>query len=102
MQNLERRIAELEKTGSINEGPMTIIIRCMTPGNLDAEIYELHDSKGCQRWTSQLGETEQGLIDRASFETKRNPYGVACLTSDVAKVSHDELLEACGFTLRKR
>jgi hypothetical protein len=79
MRSLERRIAELEKAGSANEGPMTIIIRCMTPGNLEVEIQELHDSKGSQQWKRQTGETEQGLIDRASREVKRDGPGCALL-----------------------
>ena len=77
MQSLERRIAELEKADSTNEGPTTIIIRCMTPGNLEVEIQELHDSKGSQQWTRQPGETEQEFIDRASHEVKRDGPGCA-------------------------
>ena len=72
MQSLERRIAELEKAGAANEGPTTIIIRCMTPGNLDVEIQELHDWKGSQQWQRHPGETEQEFIDRASREVKRD------------------------------
>lgn len=79
MQSLERRIAELEKAGSTGEGPTTIIIRCLTRGNLEVEIQELHDSKGTQQWKRQPGETEQGLIDRASREVKRAGPGCALL-----------------------
>lgn len=79
MQSLERRIAELEKVGSTGDGPMTIIIRPMTPGNLEVEIQELHDSKGCQQWKRQTGETEQEFIDRASREVTRNGPGCALL-----------------------
>lgn len=83
MHSLERRIAELEKAGSTGEGPMTIIIRCMTPGNIDVEIQELHDSKGSQQWKRKPGETEQGLIDRASLEVMRNGPGCALLMAGV-------------------
>lgn len=79
MQSLERRIAELEKAGSTDEGPMTIVIRWMTPGNLDDEIQELHDWKGSQQWKRQPGETEQELIDRATREVTRNGPGCALL-----------------------
>ena len=79
MQSLERRIAELEKASSTNQGPMTIIIRCMTSGNLEVEIQELHDSKGSQQWKRQPGEAEQGFIDRASREVTRNGPGCALL-----------------------
>lgn len=83
MQNLERRIAELEKAGSTGEGPMTIIIRCMTPGNLEVEIQELHDWKGGQQWKRQPRETAQDLIDRASREVTRNGPGCALLMAGV-------------------
>jgi hypothetical protein len=79
MQSLERRIAELEKAGSTGEGPMTIIIRCMTPGNLDVEIQKLHDWKNGQQWMRQPGETEQEFIDRATREVKRDGPGCALL-----------------------
>ena len=79
MPSLERRIAELEKAGSTNDGPMTIIIRLMTCGKLDAEIYKLHDFKGCQQWKRQPGEAEQEFIDRATREVTRNGPGCALL-----------------------
>ena len=79
MQSLERRIAELEKSGSTGEGPQTIIIRGMTPGNLEVEIQELHDSKSGQQWQRQPEETEQEFIDRASRELKRDGLGCALL-----------------------
>ena len=79
MQSLERRIAELEKAGAANEGPTTIIIRSIACGELDAEIYQLHDSKDSQQWQRQSGEVEQEFIDRASREVKRNGRGIALL-----------------------
>ena len=79
MQSLERRIAELEKAGSTGEGPMTIIIRCMTPGHLDVEIHELHDWKGSQQWQRQPEEAEQEFIDRATREVTCNGPGCALL-----------------------
>lgn len=79
MQSLERRIAELEKARSTDEGPMTIVIRWITPGNLKEEIQELHDSKGRQQWERQPGETEDEFIDRASREVKRDGPGCALL-----------------------
>ena len=79
MQSLERRIAELEKAGLTREGPMTIIIRGVMCGKLDAEIYQLHDSKGSHQWQRQPGEAEQEFIDRASREVTRNGRGIALL-----------------------
>ena len=72
MQSLEKRIAELEKGASMDEGPLTIVIRPLTPGNVDEELQELHDQNGSQRWMRQPGETEHELIDRASREVTRN------------------------------
>ena len=83
MQNLERRIAELEKAGSTGGGPTTIIIRCLTRGNLEVEIQELHDSKGGQQWRRQPGEAEQEFIDRATREVKRDGPSCALLMAGV-------------------
>ena len=79
MPSLERRIAELEKAGSIGEGVTTIIVRFMSPENLDGEIQELQDSEGLQQSKRQPGETEQALIDRATLEVKRNGAGCTML-----------------------
>ena len=79
MQNLEKRIAELEKGASMDEGPLTIVIRPLAPGNLDEEVQALRAQNGSQRWTRQPGETEQELIDRASREVTRNGPGCALL-----------------------
>ena len=79
MPSLERRIAELEKAGSTVEGPLTIVIRGLTCGNLHVEIHTLRDSKDGQQWKRQPGETEQEFIDRASREVKRDGPGCALL-----------------------
>ena len=68
---------------------MTIIRRFVSPGHLDAEIYRLRDYDG-KAWTRQPGETEQQLIDRASLEVKRTPWGIASLTADDVAVPHAE------------
>ena len=49
MQSLEKRIAELEKGASMDEGPTTIVIQPLRRGNLDEEVQELHDQNGSQR-----------------------------------------------------
>ena len=88
MQNLEKRIAAMEtKSGPVDN--MTIIRRFVSPGHLDAEIHRLRDDDG-KTWTRQPGETEQELIDRASLEVKRTPWGIASLTADDAEVPHAE------------
>ena len=88
MQRLEKRIAALEAT-SAPADEMTIIRRFVSPGHLDAEILCLRDDD-CKAWTRQPGETEQALIDRASLEVKRTPWGIASLTADDAEVPHAE------------
>ena len=88
MQNLEKRIAALEATTAPTDD-MTIIRRMVRLGHLDAEICRLRDDEG-GLWTRQPGETEQELIDRASLDVKRNPWGVACLTADAGEVLHAE------------
>lgn len=77
MQNLEKRIAALEAANP-TAADFTIIRRIVSPGQLDAEIYRLRDDDG-NEWKRQTGETEQALIDRASFEVRRNSWGVASL-----------------------
>ena len=88
MQSLEKRIAALEAT-SAPADEMTIIRRFVSPGHLDAEIHRLRDDDG-KLWTRQPGETEQELINRASLEVKRTPWGIAGLRSDDAEVTHAE------------
>ena len=88
MQRLEKRIAALEAT-SAPADEMTIIRRFVSPGHLDAEIHRLRDDDG-KLWTRQPGETEQALIDRASLEVKRTPWGIASLTADCEEVPHAE------------
>ncbi len=86
MQSLEKRIAALEATNSPAED--VTIIRCLvSPGRLDAEICRLRDDEG-NLWTRQVGETERELLDRATLEVKRSPWGVARLITDDAEVSH--------------
>ena len=79
MQNLEKRITELEKASSIGEGATTIVVRFVTSGNLDDELQELHDWKNGQKWKRLPGETEQELEKRASSEVTRNGLGSALL-----------------------
>lgn len=80
MQTLEKRVAALESANPPKED-LTIIRRMVSPGHPDAEISRLKDGAG-KLWTRQPGETEQGLIDRASHEVKRTPWGVASLIAD--------------------
>lgn len=86
MQNLEKRIAVLESANPPAD-EITIIRRFVSPGHFDAEIYRLRDDDG-KLWTRQPDEAEQELIDRASLEVKRSPWGIASLTADDAEVSH--------------
>ena len=88
MLNLEKRIAALEAT-SAPADDLTIIRRFVSPGHLDAEILHLRDDEG-QLWERKPGETEQELIDRASLEVKRTPWGIASLTADGAEALHAE------------
>jgi len=77
MQALERRIAALEMANPPAE-ETTVVIRLVAPGHLDAEIHGLRADDG-QQWTRLPGESEQGLIDRATREVERNQWGVAQL-----------------------
>ena len=88
MQRLEKRIAALEAT-SAPADEFTIIRRLVSPGHLDAEIHRLRDDDG-KTWTRQPGEPEQALINRASLEVKRTPWGIASLTADRVEVPHAE------------
>ena len=88
MLNLEKRIAALEATTMLSND-MTIIRRFVRPGHLDVEIHRLRGDDG-EEWTRQPGEIEQALIDRASLEVKRTPWGIASLTADDVEVPHAE------------
>lgn len=86
MQSIEKRIAALESTSN-SADEFTIIRRFVSPGHLDGEITRLRDDDG-KVWTRQTGETEQELIDRASVEVKRTPWGVASLIADGVGMPH--------------
>jgi hypothetical protein len=88
MLNLEKRIAALEATKAPADD-LTIISRYVRPGYVDAEIFSLRDDDG-KLWTRQPGETEQALIDRATLEVKRTPWGIASLRADGAEAPHAE------------
>ena len=77
MQNLEKRIAALEVQIAPVE-PLTIIRRVVAPGKPQTEIECLRDVNG-NEWKRQQGESEQGLIDRASLDCVHNQWGVALL-----------------------
>ena len=86
MQSTEKRIAALEAQKAPTE-KYTLIRRFVSPGQPDTEIYRLSDDDG-KLWARQPGETQQELIERATLEVKRTPWGVACLTADSREVSH--------------
>ena len=86
MQKLEKRIAALEAM-SAPVDDMTIIRRFVSPGHVDAEILRLRDDDG-KTWIRQPDETEQALIDRASLEVRRTPWGFANLTADGMEMLH--------------
>ena len=77
MRSLERRIAALEVQAKPPE-PLTIIRRFVSPGQPLTELQGLRDDKGGE-WRRQPGESEQGLIDRASLDCVHNQWGVALL-----------------------
>lgn len=79
MQSLEKRIVALEtRTGK--QEPFTIIRTFLVPGQIKREIERLTDARG-SAWHRLPGESEQGLIDRASFQCARNAGGVAWLSA---------------------
>ncbi len=77
MPSLDVRLKALEVKTSPAE-PLTIIRRFVSPGQLLPELQGLQDDKG-NEWLRLPGETEQGLIDRASLECERNAVGIASL-----------------------
>jgi hypothetical protein len=79
MRSLEKRIAALEVQAKPPE-PLTIIRRLVAPGKPQTELECLRESRGIE-WRREPGESEQGLIDRASLHCVRNAGGVASLTS---------------------
>jgi hypothetical protein len=79
MQTFERRIAALEQANPPAQ-ELTIIRRIVVPGHLDAQVCRLRADNG-QLWTRQPGETEQGLIERASQEVSRPEWGAARLVT---------------------
>ena len=81
MQNLEKRIIAIELQTTPPE-PLTIIRRFVTPGQALPELQGLKDNEENNEWQRQPGETEQSLIDRASKEVTRSPWGVASLSGD--------------------
>ena len=81
MQTFERRISALESvTPSVDD--RTFVIRFVAVGKPDAEIDGLHTNEG-QQWARLPGETEQGLIDRATVEVERKQSCAAWLLSTV-------------------
>jgi len=76
MQNLERRIAELEKKDSKQD--MVIFIKSVQPGHLNTEVAYLADGKG-NEWIRTPGEDEAEFKQRAKDEVLRNRYGVSML-----------------------
>jgi len=77
MLTIQKRLAALEATTAPAD-EITIICKFVSPGHSDAEIHRLRDNDG-KLWTRLPDETEQQLIDRASLEVKRSPWGVALL-----------------------
>ena len=75
MQNLEKRIAELEKAQPSNDGVKTIIVRFISPGVSGDDLQALHSYAGGQHWTREPSESEQNFIDRASREVERKGPG---------------------------
>ena len=85
MLNLEKRIAELEKAQSINDGVQTIIIRFINPGFSGVDLQALHAYSGGQQWARDRLESERDFIDRASREVERKGPGcVLLLQGDTA------------------
>lgn len=82
MPTLERRVSALESANPPAD-ELTIIRRIVSPGQLDAEVHGLRDDGG-NLWLRLPGEIEQDLIDRASQEVTRSPWGVARLIAVTA------------------
>ena len=88
MATLEKRIEALETAGAIGVAPITNIVRFIKPGRLDAAIEALHTKSG-QSWQRMEGETQQELIDRATYEVERTAWGAALLFEGAASAQQD-------------
>ncbi len=77
MLNLEKRIAYLEQANPPAE-VLTIIRLIVGTGQLIGEVCRLRGDDG-EMWARLPGETERELINRATLEVKRSPWGVARL-----------------------
>jgi hypothetical protein len=86
MQNLEKRIAALEKAMPTTEG-LTIVRTIVSPGHLDAEIDHIRDDYG-NEWTRRPEETEDAFTERATAETTANAYGVKSLVASNSELHH--------------
>lgn len=70
MPRLDSRVAKLEQKRTVAED-MTIVVRFVRPGNLHPCIDALTGPHG-EGWQRLADESEQGLIDRATSEVRRN------------------------------
>lgn len=85
---LEKRVSALEQDNPADK-VNTIIRRIVSPGHLDAEISDAHDTHG-HKWMRQPGETEDAFIDRAVSETKANACGIKRLIVSIVEGQHAE------------
>lgn len=68
MQNLDKRIAALEKSAPVADKVLCIILVGM--GEVGMEITHIHDNFG-NEWNRLPDETEEDFKERASKETPR-------------------------------
>lgn len=74
---LERRVAALERAEFSSYG-MVLLVKFMAPGRLAEEISHLDGDTG-ESWDRLPGESQEALIDRATSEARRSPFGVVLL-----------------------
>ena len=81
MQNLDKRVATLEKKTAPRE-EITIIRRIVWVGQQGAEIEQLRDEQD-NSWSREQSESELEFVERVKTEAFRNQWGVMVLNGFV-------------------
>lgn len=81
MQNLDKRVATLEKKTAPKE-EITIIRRIVWVGQQGAEIEQLRDEQD-NSWSREQSESELEFVERVKTEAFRNQWGVMVLNGFV-------------------
>lgn len=81
MQNLDRRLATLERVAATDNRIDVIIRKIVSPGHLGAEIHRMTAAGGDRQWQRLADESERDFQDRAIREVHRNAKGFAVMVA---------------------